>query len=140
MAVRRRDVVGELGEMETAGEGADAKQHAPRMGAEIIPLRRSLEDRHHPGEAGAAGNAQDILVFLDAENRPAERTKDSDLGAFSGFVDKPIAEPSTRLALENKGNTVDLGFKIHDRIGASAGQIRGPEHYELPGFEAHGRG
>src|SRR5262245_13920769 len=107
------------------------------MVAEIALAGSALDDREHPGDARAAGDAEDVLVLLGMEGRAAERTEDTSRVARGIAAKQPIREPSARFLLDHEDEPVDVAAEVDHRVGASALDPGNLEHDELAGLEPH---
>src|SRR5262249_23296300 len=105
--------------------------------AEIIGAHRALQDRHHAGDSRAAGNADEIAVFLRTEHCTPERPENLDFGFTVKVVEQPVTEAAGRLAFDDECRRLDLIGKIEHRIGPPAGNVGSFEHDELAGLKTH---
>src|ERR1700756_3111331 len=108
------------------------------MVAKVVGLHCAGEDGHHPGDARAAGDADDVPSFLRAKNGAAERTEDRYV-AIVAPVGQPVTETTAGLALQDQRYSVRFGSEVDHRIGAPTGEISGFNDDELASFERHRR-
>ncbi len=140
IAVRGGDVAGQGIEIEHVGGRAHAEKDRAPVPPEIVFPDGALQDRHHSGNAGAAGNAEEMLGFLRPEHGATERTEYAHLRIGLRGAEQPVAEGAAGLALDDQSETLDVGREVDHGIGAPSFQVRRVQHDELPGLERDRRG
>src|SRR5690348_2883037 len=113
---------GKLFEEERIVHRADAEEHVAGIAIEIAFLARVCEDRHHPRDAAAAGDAEKILVELRIEGRLAERPEEPERGADDIAAEQPFGEAAARLLLDEELEAVGAPREVDHRIAAHPGQ------------------
>src|SRR5262245_42343785 len=96
-----------------------------------------LKDRHHPGYARAASDADNILALFRSKYGFAKRPKNRDLDFIVPARKQPVTEATTRLTFHHERNLGGAIIEIDHRICAPAGQIAGLQHDELSCLEIH---
>src|SRR5215471_5698700 len=96
-----------------------------------------LKDRHHPGYARTASNADDILALFRSKYGFAEGAKHLDLDFIFPARKQPVTKPTARFAFHNERNFSCAIVEIDHRIGAATGQIACLQDNELSCREIH---
>ena len=102
---------------------------------EIAFADSARENRHHPGDAGTAGDAQHVLRERGLECCAAERTEHRQRFALAIAAEQPFRESAIRLALDDEIETKRAAREVAHRVSAIPGEPFRREQHELPGIE-----
>jgi hypothetical protein len=104
--------------------------------AEVAFLGGAREDRHHPGDAAAAGDAQHVLREARMERRLAERAEEREpRPGGGGAAEEPLGHAAARLLLHDELEPACLAREVDHRVAAEARDPRRRDRHELAGVE-----
>jgi hypothetical protein len=125
----------ELCEEERVTQRAHAEEEPAAVGVEVALLDGARQDRHHPGDARAAGDAGDVVRDSGIEGGLAQRAEHAQLGAGACRAEKPLGESAPGLALGDEAQPPRAALVVHHRIRAMALDAGCGEHHELARLE-----
>src|SRR6185436_14973649 len=126
---------GELVQEEDVAHRAHAEEHMDLVSGKVICRLGASQYRHHPGDAAAAGDAQDVARETGIEGRSSERPDQPDAGARGLLREQPLRKPAAGLPLHDELETLRRAREVHHRIAAPAAHAGRAHRHELARIE-----
>src|SRR5215470_316281 len=128
----------ELVEKEGVTRGADTEEDVAIPVREMIGAAGAGKDRHHPRDAAAPRDAENVLAGVRAKSRVAHRREDAEPRALHVVTEEPLAHRTPRLLLDHERQAPGSVVEVDHGIGARPAGSRHREKRKLAGLEIDG--